>query len=204
MADSIRDQQALREQFGPPSPTAQAANRTYLDAHHQRFIRHSPFLCIASTSRDGQPNVSPRGDAPGFVHVADERTLVIPDRLGNNKLETFENVVDNPHVALIFFVPGVRETVRVQGNARIARDPALLELGRQGDRRPAVALVVEVTRAYLHCGKSLVRSRLWDPSRHVAPDVIPTFGQMLKDQVDPPQTAEEIQADIERMYREEL
>lgn len=201
---AIDDQTALREHFGAPSATAMAVSKPFLDEHHQRFIRHSPFLCIASAAADGQPNVSPKGDGPGFVHVLDDKTLVIPDRLGNNKVETFENIVDNPKLALVFFIPGVREVVRVQGTGEIVRDPAMLELGRVGSSLPTVALVVHVTRAYLHCGKALVRSALWDPSRQVAAGVIPPFGQMIRDQAAVATPADEIQADIEHMYQEEL
>lgn len=201
---TIDDQTALREHFGEPSATAVAVGKPYLDEHHQHFIRHSPFLCIASAAADGQPNVSPKGDGPGFVQILDDKTLVIPDRLGNNKVETFENLVHNPKLALVFFIPGVREMVRVQGTGEIVRDPALLELGRVGSSLPTAALVVHVTRAYLHCGKALVRSALWDPSRHVAPGVIPPFGQMIKDQAALSVPAEAIQEDIEHMYREEL
>jgi hypothetical protein len=201
---AIEDQAALREHFGEPSATAMAVSKSFLDEHHQHFIRHSPFLCIASAAADGQPNVSPKGDAPGFVHILDDKTLVIPDRLGNNKVETFENLVENPKLALVFFIPGVREMVRVHGTGELVRDPAMLELGRVGSSLPTVALVVHVTRAYLHCGKSLVRSGLWDPSRHVEPGVIPPFGQMIRDQAALATPAEEIQEDIEHMYREEL
>jgi PPOX class probable FMN-dependent enzyme len=201
---TIDDHTALREHFGAPSATAMAVSKPFLDEHHKHFIRHSPFLCIASAAADGQPNVSPKGDGPGFVHILDDNTLVIPDRLGNNKIETFENLVVNPKLALVFFIPGVREMVRVQGTGEIVRDPAILELGRVGSSLPTAALVVHVTRAYLHCGKALVRSALWDPSQHVAPEVIPPFGQMIKDQAALPTPAEEIQEDIEHMYREEL
>lgn len=201
---AITDRRALRELYGEPSPTAVAVSKTYLDEYHQLFIRHSPFLCLASTAADGQPNVSPKGDGPGFVHIRDEKTLVIPDRLGNNKIETFENIMENPRVALIFFIPGVREMVRVQGTATLVRDPEVLELGRVGDKLPAASLVVHVTKSYLHCGKALVRSHLWDPSSQVADTTIPPFGQMIKDQADIDTPAEEIQESIEHEYRNEL
>ncbi|MCB9717216.1 MAG: pyridoxamine 5'-phosphate oxidase family protein [Myxococcales bacterium] len=200
----LRDEDSLREHFGEPSANAMVMNRSYLDEHHQLFVRHSPFICIASASADGQPNVSPRGDAPGFVHIHDDRTLVIPDRPGNNKIETFVNVVDNPKVALIFFIPGIRETVRVHGTAELVRDPQWLELGRVEDKLPTAALVVRVTRAYLHCGKAIVRAKLWDSSRHVAPGVIPSFGQIIKDQAQVSTSLAELQAALERMYRDEL
>lgn len=201
---AITDRRELRELYGEPSPNAIAVSKPYLDEYHQLFIRNSPFLCLASTTKDGQPNVSPKGDSPGFVHIRDDKTLVIPDRLGNNKIETFENIMENPRVALIFFIPGVREVVRVQGTASLVRDQEILELGRVGDKLPAASLVVHVTKSYIHCGKALVRSRLWDPDSQVTDGVIPPFGQMIKDQANINVPADEIQDSIEHEYREEL
>lgn len=202
--EPIRSRHALREQYGEPSPTAVAVTKPTLDEHHRRFIAHSPFACIASTGRDGYPNVSPRGGRPGFVHVLDDQTLVMPDRPGNNKIETLENLIGDPKIGLIFFVPGARESVRVQGMAWLVRDPVLLELGRVDDKLPATALVIHVAKAYLHCGKAVVRARLWDPQSLVRPGVLPSFGQMIKDQADVPASAEEIQDAIEDTYRGKL
>jgi len=198
--DVISDPAALREHYGEPLGVAVAMSRGHLDAHHRRFIAHSPFVCIASASDDGFPCVSPRGDAPGFVHVRDDHTLVVPDRPGNNKVETYQHLLRNPRMGIIFFVPGVKETLRVQGTATLVLDDATRELGRKGEALPVASLVVKVARAYLHCGKSIVRSKLWDPSQHVAPGVIPSFGQMVKDQAGVDHTAEEMQQAIDASY----
>lgn len=185
-------------------PNAVAVARTFLDEHHQRFIACSPFLCIATTTPDGFPNVSPRGGAPGFVHIRDEHTLVLPDRPGNNKLETLENLVGGSKIALIFFVPGVRETVRVQGTATLVHDAPTLELGRVGRKLPSSAMLIHVTRAYLHCGMAVVRARLWELDHHVEPGTLPSFGQIIKDQAQVAAPAEEIQESIEELYRDGL
>ncbi len=203
-AEVIGDADALRERYGEPLRAAVACVKTSLDEHHRRFIAHSPFICIASSGSDGFPTLSPKGDAPGFVHVRDERTLVIPDRPGNNKIETFTNILSNPRVGLIFLIPGVKETLRVQGTAQIVDDEASRELGRFRGKLPRVALVVGVTRAYMHCGKSVVRSGLWDPSRYVEPGVIPSFGQMIRDQARLDTPAEQIQAALDKSYEDGL
>lgn len=119
-AESITSAEALRAHYGEPPAMVVAMIKTFLDEHHQNFIRHSPFVCVASAAQDGQPNVSPKGDAPGFVHILDRKTLVIPDRPGNSKVESFENVIANPKIALIFFIPGITESLRVQGTAKMA------------------------------------------------------------------------------------
>lgn len=202
--EAITTRDGLREQYGDPSPNAVAVARTYLDEHHRRFIVCSPFVCIATIAGDGFPNVSPRGGQPGFVHIRDEHTLVLPDRPGNNKLETLDALVQNPKVALIFFVPGVRETVRVHGTATLVRDAETLELGRVGKKLPLTSLEIHVTKAYLHCGMALVRGRLWDRDYVVEPGTLPSFGQIIKDQAHIEAPAEEIQEGIEELYREGL
>lgn len=201
---TITDQDTLRSVYGEPLDLAVAIVRDHLDAHHVRFIERSPFLCLASTDREGFPTVSPKGDAPGFVHVLDTHTLVLPDRPGNNKIETLHNLLHNPQVGLILFVPGYKETLRIQGTATISHDEAMRELGRVGDKLPATALVISVTRAFIHCGKSTQRSKLWDARQHVEPGALPSFGQMVKDQVGLDSPAEELQEAIEKAYETKL
>jgi PPOX class probable FMN-dependent enzyme len=195
----------LREQYGEPDAVALALIKDHLDDYHRQFIAHSPFLCIATVDADGAPTVSPKGDAPGFVIVLDERTLLLPDRPGNNKLLTLSHVAADPHVALLFFVPGVREMLRVHGEAEVTRDPELLELGRANDRLPRSVVLIHVRTAFLHCGKAAIRSKLWDPSQHVAPGTLPTLGQVLRQQrlVDETDPAK-IDGLIEQGYRETL
>ena len=202
--DTITDQQELRDHFGEPLHIAVAVEKPQLDEHHRRFIEHSPFICIASAGEDGQPAVSPKGDAPGFVKVLDDETLFIPDRPGNNKVEGFVNIVENPRVSLIFFIPGVMETLRVHGNAEIVLGKELLNLGKVGSKLPATATLIKVTKAYMHCGKALIRSKLWNSDRHIAKGVIPPFGQVIKDQSGVPKTQEEVQEIVDQEYQDNL
>lgn len=194
----------LREIFGAPSALAAIKVIPALDAHCRRFISLSPFLVIASADASGKGDVSPKGDPPGFVKVLDDRTLAIPDRLGNNRIDTFLNVIENPEVGLIFFVPGVEETLRVNGRAAISRDPALLARMVEQGKTPKVALVVGVREAYLHCAKALKRSRLWDPAAQVPRSTLPSLGRMILDQTKRDDPVEEIDARIEDAYRTKL
>jgi PPOX class probable FMN-dependent enzyme len=167
------------------------------------FIAASPFLCLATSSASGA-DVTPRGDRPGFVHVLDDHTLLVPDWPGNNRLDSLGNVVANPAVGLLFFVPGVLETLRVNGRAAISTDDALLAQWDVGGKRPRSVLRVTVAEAYMHCGKALIRSRLWDPSTQVERSALPSYGQMLKDQTRLPASAEELQQSLEDGYKNRL
>ena len=175
----------LRAIYSPPRPDSLATRCALpqLDRHHLAFIALSPFLTIASADRDGRPDVSPRGDLPGFVTPLDSSTLVIPDRPGNRKMLTLINILENPSVALIFLVPGRTESLRVNGTAQITRDPARLAAFAMHGKTPSSALIVAVETAWLHCGRALIRSRLWDEVSQVAPDALPSLGQMLADQI---------------------
>jgi uncharacterized protein len=175
----------LRTIYGTPAAESLAVRCVlpHLDKHHRAFITLSPFVVIASADAQGLSDVSPRGDLAGFVAALDDHTLLLPDRPGNKKLETLSNILKNPNVALIFFVPGRNDSLRVNGRARITTDPALLgPLAVQG-KSPLSALIITVEQAWLHCAKALIRSRLWDPEAKVAPDALPTLGKMLADQV---------------------
>lgn len=184
-ANDICTIEDLREVYGFP-PENSAAVRIVLQSlhkHHQAFIALSPFVIIASADAQGRPDVSPKGDLPGFVVVPDEHTLMIPDRPGNKKLLTLSNIVENPHVSLIFFIPGRTDTLRVNGKARLTTDPtALAQFAVQG-KMPQSALVVTVELAWFHCGKAFIRSQLWEPEAQVAPDALPTLGQMCAEQI---------------------
>ncbi len=199
----LRDPEELRALYGAPSELAQRKQLTRLDRHCRRFIEASPFLVIGTSDADGAADVSPRGDAPGFVAVLDDTTLLLPDRLGNRRLDTLGNVLANPQVGLIFFVPGMNETLRVNGSARITTDPALLEPLAVRERAPQSGLLVSVREAFLHCAKSLVRARLWDPRRHINRKQFPSMGRMLADQVgaDPEQTDAQVRESLrDRLY----
>jgi hypothetical protein len=158
------DERRLRELLGYPVPKVANKIRTALGELETRFIAHSPFLVMSTSDAQGSPDASPRGDAPGFVKVLDKHTIAVPNRLGNNLADSFSNILQNPGIGLLFFVPGVRETLRVNGKAMIVDDVELLERLAANGKRPAVATVVTITDVYLHCGKSLIRSGLWDSS----------------------------------------
>ena len=162
-----------------------------LDAHCIRFIALSPFVTIASGGACSGANAeanqaldaSPRGGAPGFVKVLDAGTLLIPDSPGNNRLDTLENIVQNGQVGLLFLVPGVDETLRVNGRAALTTDEAALALCADAKRVPKLVIRVSVEAAYLHCAKALMRSNLWDATRHIDRAALPSMGEMLKDQI---------------------
>ena len=152
-----------------------------LDEHCRAFIAASPLVIIGTQGKGpgSVADTSPRGDVPGFVKVADDHTLLIPDRPGNNRLDNLRNLVQNPAVGLLFIVPGISETFRVNGEAVISRDPALLEPFAAYGKLPRTVLVVTVKEAYMHCSKALVRADLWNPAKFVAPGVLPSFGTIL-------------------------
>lgn len=173
----------LRTLYDRPTERVLKKQLPHLEKHSRAFIGLSPFFVLASTGKDGRVDASPRGDAPGFVHVLDDNTLAIPDRPGNNRLDTLGNLLVDPHVGMVFFVPGVNETLRVNGKALITIDPAVLAPLIALGKTPEAAIVVTVEEAYFQCGKALVRSDLWNPERHVERRSLPTLGQILADQV---------------------
>jgi len=160
-------------------------------------------LCLGTSSERGA-DVTPRGDEPGFVHILNETALAVPDWPGNNRLDSFSNIVANPQVALLFFIPGVQETLRVNGAAEITMNPELLSRWERNGKRPRAVVVVAVREAFFHCGKALIRSRLWQDDYKIDRSELPPYGRMLKDQIETTETAEEIQASIENGYANKL
>ena len=180
MAERVVESEAeLRTLYGFPGERAVAKEQSTLDDGCRAFIAHSPFLVMGTAGADGRCDVSPQGDAPGFVQVLDDRHLVIPDRLGNNRLDGMRNVVENPHVGLIFFIPGREDTLRVNGRARIVRDEALLERLAVAGKRPVTALVVEVEQCFLHCARAFKRAGLWQPERWPDAAAVPSMQRMI-------------------------
>lgn len=178
----IPDEQALRDLFQPTHDLAIQKMQTALDVHAQAFISRSPFLCIGTQNPDGKADVSPRGDPAGFVKILDERTLAIPDRPGNNRLDSLSNIVANPNVGILFIVPGFDDTLRVNGQASLVTDPALLETMSVNDRTPKLAILVRVSEVFLHCAKAFRRSRLWDPDHFQDRKEMPSLIKMILDQ----------------------
>lgn len=181
-AHVVADEAALRGLFEATHTLAALKSLPVVDEHARSFIARSPFLCLGTQDREGRADVSPRGDPPGFVKVLDDRTLAIPDRPGNNRLDSLANIVSNPSVGLLFVVPGFDETLRVSGQATLTTDPRLLETMRVHDRLPKLAIVVRVSEVFLHCAKALRRSRLWDPAQLQDRREMPSLMQMLLDQ----------------------
>lgn len=179
----ITDVATLREAYTDPGDLARKKIMPRLDPHARRFIALSPFLTIASSSADGT-DCSPRGDGPGFVTVVDDTTLLVPDRRGNNLLDTLQNVLAKPEVGLLFFVPGLNETLRVNGRARIVTDPTVLQsMAIRGTIVPSSAMEVTIEQVYFHCGRSLLRARLWNAERQIKREDFPLLGTIIADQV---------------------
>lgn len=202
---TIRSLEQLTAIYPPISALAAIKVLHKLDQHCRRFIGLSPLVSFASAAADGTMDVTPRGDHPGFVHVLDDTTVAIPDRPGNNRLDTLKNILGNPNVALLFFIPGMDEMFRVNGTATITTDPALLATMAVNGKLPRAAVVVKVSEAFLHCGKALKRARLWDPAAKVERTALPSLARMIVDQTgyakDP---VEVIEARTETAYRENL
>ena len=159
---SINSEAELRSYYAATHDIAVKKCLPQLDKHSRAFIRRSPFLCLSTQHANGSADVSPRGDAPGFVQVLDDKTVVIPDRPGNNRLDSLSNIVSNPSIGLLFMVPGFEDTLRVNGKATLNRDPKLLETLSVNGRAPTLAIIVEVNEAFLHCAKALRRAKLWN------------------------------------------
>ena len=176
----ITDVGTLEKLYGVPSGAPVEKEIDYLHPHYQRLIAASPFFVLA-TGGPGGMDASPRGDAPGFVVVEDEKTLLIPDRRGNNRVDSLRNIIANPRVALLFLVPGVGETLRVNGRAEICTDPALLERFGVEGKLPRSVLVVRVDTCFFQCARAIFRSKLWEADRHVKRSSLPSLGTILSD-----------------------
>jgi uncharacterized protein len=197
----ISSLEELRVLVGTPGELAVRKELSTLDEHCRTFIAHSPFVLVGTAGASGRADVSPRGDGPGFALVLDDRTIAIPDRPGNKRVDSFQNILENPHVGLLFVIPGVEETLRVNGGARLVRDPELLERMAAQGKTPHLALAVHVEEAYLQCAKSLRRSRLWQPETWPERSILPTGGKIWLDQTRPANTtAEELDSRIEESY----
>lgn len=178
----IRSEADLRAIMGDPvAPPVVAKTLSKLDRHCFAFIGRSPFVLISSASLDGRMDVSPKGDAPGFVKVLSENALLIPDRPGNQRFDTFCNLFQNPNIGLIFLIPGKRETLRVSGKAEVIRDPEWLESMSVQGKTPSLALAVHVEEAFMHCGKSTVRSNIWSSGKWPALEGLPSMAEAMKD-----------------------
>jgi uncharacterized protein len=169
---------ALEALYDKPYGPAIVKEIDHVNAHYRQFIAAAPFFALATSGPEGL-DCSPRGDAPGFVRVQDEKTLLIPDRRGNNRIDSLRNIMRDPRVALLFLIPGVGETIRVIGRASISTDPALTETFIVNGKTPRTVIIVAVERVFYQCTKALIRSKLWDPTLHVNRASLPSAGTIL-------------------------
>lgn len=189
----------LRSLLGEPSELVQSKIADRLNDLTRQFVERSPFLCLSTSGADGRCDVSPRGDPAGFVRVLDERTLLLPDRPGNRLADSHRNILENPHVALLFVIPGVADTFRVNGTATIVTDPELLEPCAVEGKVPKLALKIEIEEAFTHCSKAFLRSQLWDPERYVDRAELPSPGELMRS-VQPSVDAETYDAERAERY----
>ncbi|MBA3446260.1 MAG: pyridoxamine 5'-phosphate oxidase family protein [Pseudaminobacter sp.] len=179
----ITTQEELRTLYKSPGDGAVRKELKRLDGHCRSFIGNCPFLLIGSSDGNGNGDVTPKGDRPGFVSILDDNTIAIPDRPGNNRLDTLENIVRNPPVGLLFLIPGMNETLRINGEARVTADETLRAALAVDGKLPLSVIVVSVKAAYMHCAKAFMRSELWKPESWPDRSTLPTLGQILRDQL---------------------
>src|SRR6201996_6690640 len=182
---AITDEAQLREIIGEPTELVVTKIADRLNGLTQQFIERSPFVCVGTASPDGGLDVSPRGDPAGFVRILDERTLLIPDRPGNRIADTLTNLLEDDRIALLFLIPGVGDTFRVNGRAAIIDDLELLEPTAVEGKVPSLGIRVAIEEAYTQCSKALIRSDLWNPERHVDREELPSPGEILRSLNDP-------------------
>ena len=181
-AHTITTVDELREHIPMPREAAIRKQIAKLDEHCRAFIARSPFVFLATSSASGDCDVSPKGDAPGFVQVLDDETLVIPDRPGNQRADSLRNILENPHAGLLFVIPGVEWTLRVNGRATIVRDDDVRERMAVNGKAPAIAIAITVEEAFIHCPKCFIRAKLWHTEEWMAPEEQPSFAAILRDQ----------------------
>ena len=175
---SVETIEQLEAIYGTPAESSLVKEADRITPEYGRYIAASPFAVLATAGPDGL-DCTPRGDLPGFVRIADDRTLMIPDRRGNNRIDSLRNVLQDPRVALLFLIPGFGGTLRVNGTARISVEPALLESFKMDGKPPRSVLVIAVQSVYFQCARAVIRSDIWNPEKHVEPKSLPTPGQIL-------------------------
>ncbi len=200
---AVRDAEELRELLGPPIPRAVRKERTSLHEMDRKWLATSPFCLVATAAANGTCDVSPKGDPPGFAHVIDDVTIAIPERPGNRRADGFFNVLSNPHVGLLFFIPGRTDTLRINGRARIVREAPFFDAMIVEKHRPKLALLVEIEQIFFHCSKAFLRSALWERENSNA---MPSRPQIVKALEKTDKTLEELEeyygtAYLDKLYR---
>lgn len=199
----VTSEAELRAVVEPPLPRVARKDRVRLDELHRQWLARSPFCVIATAAADGRCDVSPKGDPPGFVHVVDDTTIVLPERPGNRRCDGFHNVISNPHVGLIFLVPGRGDTLRVNGRAAIVRDAPFFDDLIVAGHRPRLAMIVHVEQVFFHCAKAFLRSKLWDTDSW-APDALPSRARIAQRLERPDDSLESLEHYYGPAYAEKL
>ncbi len=198
---AITDEAQLREIIGEPTALVVTKIAERLNDLTRQFIEHSPFVCVGTATPDGGLDVSPRGDPAGFVRILDERTLLLPDRPGNRIADTLTNLLQDPRIALLFLIPGVGDTFRVNGTAEIIDDPDLLADSTVDGKPPRLGLLVAIEECYTQCPKAIIRSELWNPERHVDRSVLPSSGAIFRSLNEPSFDADEYDRERDVRYK---
>lgn len=197
--EAVTTIEALRDLYGSPMEQAVKKEQDRLDKHSIRFISLSPFTIIATSSREGALDASPRGEPAGFIQVIDETTIAIPDRPGNNRLDSLSNIVENPAIGMLLLVPGFKECLRINGSAKIVTNDALLARCEQGGKLPTSVIVVSIQSVYFHCAKAITRAQLWNSDAQVDRSEMPSLGRILMSQIAPEKGEREIRELEERI-----
>ena len=202
---SIKSKTQLRTLYKNPDEMSVKKSLNKLDKHLKHFINLSPFIVLSTVRDDGFCDASPRGDAPGFVRILDNNNLFLPDRPGNNRLDSLTNIIKNPGIGLLFMIPGLDMTLRVNGKAHIVTDVALLEPSMVNKRIPKSGLKIEINECYIHCGKAIRRSKIWSNEMQIKKGTFPSIGKIIKDQLAPPgMTVEDLDNFAEEAYKNTL
>lgn len=203
--NSIKNETKLRTIYKNPGDLAVKKSLSHLDKHLRHFINLSPFLVLSTVRPDGYCDASPRGDAPGFVRVLDDKNIFLPDRPGNNRLDSLTNILSNPGIGLLFMIPGLEETLRVNGKAHIISDITLLKPSIVHKKIPKSGLKITINECYIHCGKVLRRSKIWNNETHIKKGTYPSIGKILVDQqAAPGMSVEELDNFAEKEYKKTL
>lgn len=200
----LSSEEELRSLLGEPSKRAEDKVISKIDTHCKTMIMHSPFLVLSTSNQNGTCDASPRGDSPGFVHIIDEKHILIPERPGNKRIDSLRNLITNPHVGLLFFIPGMQETLRINGRAFIIRDQEWIEKMSVNGRHPLVGIVVEVEEIFIHCAKAFIRSGLWNQVTWPQRENLPTMSEILKVHASLETALEEIDDSLIESYTQKL
>ena len=199
----IESEKELRDMYGVPGERAKNKQLSSLEKHSTHFIQTSPFVVISTADRNGNLDASPRGGDIGFVKILNEQTIVLPDFKGNNRLDSILNIVNSGRIGLLFFIPGVDETLRVNGSAHISTNTELLQLFPNEKNPPQTCIVIEVEEVFMHCAKAFMRSGLWNSDMHIDKDSFPSMGEILKDQLGSTDEAES-REDMVKRYQKDM